>query len=182
MKCKLHCSWKSQSLEMTHGNGLSLFLPVLTFYEIYYPTHLPTSTLLSAKKLKHYEHCMSHRLFSAHEALCLYPSQGPPEFITEDQSTRPFHLFMTFLIVLPTPSLHIEMVTNCTSYTSNRMCQIICKYTGIKICYKINKFAWEGNKSKVVRGTVLTLKKKWSLLQKSLRNAGTVYIYCFRAS
>ena len=30
-----------------------------------------------------------------------------------DQSTEPFHVFMTFLIVLPTPSLHIEMVTYC---------------------------------------------------------------------
>ena len=41
INCTSHYSWKSQSLEMTHGNRLSLFVPVLTFYEIYYPTHLP---------------------------------------------------------------------------------------------------------------------------------------------
>ena len=45
------------------------------------------------------------------EVHILYP--GPPEFITEDQSTELFHVFMT-LIVLPTPSLHIEMATYCT--------------------------------------------------------------------
>ena len=48
INCISHYSWKSQSLEMTHGNHLSLFLPVLTFNEIYYPTHLPISTLPSA--------------------------------------------------------------------------------------------------------------------------------------
>jgi hypothetical protein len=36
-------SWKYQSLEITHGNSLSRFLPGLTFYEIYYPTRLPTT-------------------------------------------------------------------------------------------------------------------------------------------
>ena len=30
------------------------------------------------------------------------------------------------------------------------------KYTGVKICYKNDKFAFERNKSKVVCGTVLT--------------------------
>ena len=43
MNCASHCSWKSQSFEMTHGNRLSRFLPVLTLYEIYYPIYLPTS-------------------------------------------------------------------------------------------------------------------------------------------
>ena len=60
-----------------------------------------------------------------------------------------------YLIALLTPSLHIEMVMYCTSYTNNRTCQIACKYTGIKICYKNDKFSFEGDKSKVVRGTVL---------------------------
>jgi hypothetical protein len=44
-----HYSWKYQSLEITHGNRLSLFLPVLTFYEIYYTTH---STLSIGKTEK----------------------------------------------------------------------------------------------------------------------------------
>ena len=65
---------------------------------------------------------------------------------------------MTFLIVLPTPSLHIEMVTYCTSYTNNWTSQIAYKYTGIKISYKNDKFSFEESKSKVVRGTILTLK------------------------
>ena len=38
-----HYSWKSQSLEMARGNILSLFLALLTFYEIAYPARLPTS-------------------------------------------------------------------------------------------------------------------------------------------
>ena len=45
-----HCSWKSQSLEMTHGNRFSLFLLVLTFYEIYYPIHLPISNSTFSNK------------------------------------------------------------------------------------------------------------------------------------
>ena len=48
---------------------------------------------------------------------------------------------------------------------NNRTLQIAYKYTGIKICYKIDKFAFEGNKRKVVYKTVLDL-KKWSPLQK----------------
>ena len=69
------------------------------------------------------------------------------------------------------------MVTYCTSYTNNRTWQISCKYTGIKICYKIDKFAFEGNKSKVVRGIVLTFKKRSPLQKKkSFRNAA-LFIY-----
>ena len=61
-------------------------------------------------------------------------------------------------LLLQTPSLHTEMVMHCrpTSYTNNRTCQTAYKYTGITICYKNDKFVFEGNKSKVVRGTVLT--------------------------
>ena len=33
VNCVSHYIWNSQSLEMTHGNRLSLFLPVLIFYE-----------------------------------------------------------------------------------------------------------------------------------------------------
>ena len=32
---------------------------------------------------------------------------------------RTFHVFMTFLVVLSSPSLHIDMVMYCTSYTNN---------------------------------------------------------------
>jgi hypothetical protein len=42
MNCVSHYSWKSQSLVITHGNRLSLFLPALILYEIYYPTRLLT--------------------------------------------------------------------------------------------------------------------------------------------
>ena len=41
-------------------------------------------------------------------------------------------------------------------HANNSTCQIAYKYTGIKICYEIYKFAFEGNECKVVRGTVLT--------------------------
>ena len=41
---------------------------------------------------------------------------------------RTFSCIYDILIVLPTPSLHIEMVTYCTaSYTNNRTCQIAYK-------------------------------------------------------
>ena len=91
-----------------------------------------------------------------------------PEFAVEDLPSIELQLavkdlplsralwwwWLWFLIVLPTPSLHIEMVTYCTSYTNNRTWQIACKYTGIKICYKIDKLNFEANKHKEVRGTV----------------------------
>ena len=49
-----HTTAENLSLEMRHGNRLSLFLPVQTFYEIYYPNHLPTSqfTLSNYKGFK----------------------------------------------------------------------------------------------------------------------------------
>ena len=68
---------------------------------------LPTQQ--QKQDLKHYEHDVSCHLFPAH----LAPSQGPSKFKTEDQNTEPFHVFMTFLITLSTPSMHIEMVTYC---------------------------------------------------------------------
>ena len=63
------------------------------------------------------------------------------------------HVFMIFLIVLLTSSLYIEMVAYCTSYTNIKLAKL---HTGIKIFYGIDKFAFEGNKSKTVRGSVLT--------------------------
>ena len=74
------------------------------------------------RNLKHYEGGVSRHLFLVYLAPRLLPSQGLHEFITEDQSNESFHVPMTFLIVLPTPSLHIEMVSYCTSYTNNRTC------------------------------------------------------------
>ena len=55
------------------------------------------------------------------------------------------------------------------SYTNNSTYQIAYKYTGIKTCYNTDKFAFKGNKSKVVCGTVLTL-KIGPHFKKSLRN------------
>ena len=55
------------------------------------------------------------------------------------------------------------------SYINNRTCQIPYKFAGIKICYKIDKFAFEGNKSKVVRGTFRL--KKVVPTPKSMRNS-----------
>ena len=46
-------------------------------------------------------------------------------------------------------------------------CQIAYKYICIKICYKFDKLAFEGNKSKEVRGPVLTWKRS------STANSGT---------
>ena len=69
MNCVSHYSWKSQCFEMTHGNSLSLFLPVLIFYEMYYPTHLPTSHRTLSNKRGIYE----RGFLPAHLA--------PPEFI-----------------------------------------------------------------------------------------------------
>ena len=40
------------------------------------------------------------------------------------------------------------------------MCQIAYKYTGNKICYKIDKFAFDEDRRKVVRGTVLLCQDK----------------------
>ena len=73
----------------------------------YQYTNFPLYFQQQKRDLKHYEHVVSRHLFPAH----LSSRQGPPEFITEDKSTEPFHIFMTLLIVLPSPSLHIEMVT-----------------------------------------------------------------------
>ena len=68
------------------------------------------------RNLKHYERGVCRHLFPAY----LAPGSDTPEFITEDKSTESFNVFTTFLIVLSTPSLHIEIVT----YTNNRTCQL----------------------------------------------------------
>ena len=106
-------SWKSQRLEMTHDNRLSLFSQYRHFMKFITLTIYRLSTLVSAKKesFKALLSGVSHHNLPAHLAPRLKPSQEPPESITEDQSTETFHVCMTFLIVLPTPSLHIEIFT-----------------------------------------------------------------------
>ena len=61
-------------------------------------------------------------------------------------------VFMTFLIVLPTQACTLKW--SCTVRRTSIIGRAKC--TGIKICYKIDKFAFGGNKSKVVHETVLT--------------------------
>ena len=108
MICILHYRWKSQSLEMTHGNCLSLFSQYWHFMKfITLPVNwLPLHSHKEKRDLKHYECGVSRHLFSVHLAPCLLPSQGPPKFITEDQSTSPFYVFTTFIIVL--------LISSCT--------------------------------------------------------------------
>ena len=121
---------------MTHGNCLSLFLPVLSFYEIYYPINqlTPHSTLRNKRDLKHYERGVSRHLFSAHLVPRLTPRQRLSEFITEDQRTGTFHVFMTFLIVLPTPSLAIEVVKYCTTERAKLYISILDCSLGSSVC------------------------------------------------
>ena len=105
-----HLIRKSQSLEMTHGNRLSPFMEFITL-SIYRLSILLSPTKEGLKAL--WTWCFPRTSGAA--PITLPPCQGPPEFITEDQITQPFHIFIMFLIVLPTHSLHIEMVTYCTS-------------------------------------------------------------------
>ena len=75
----------------------------LTFYEIYYPTHLPTSPLYCQQQKRDFK--VYERRVSRH------PAHLAP--VTEPGTTR-ILVFITFLIVLPTPSLLIQMFTYCT--------------------------------------------------------------------
>ena len=126
INCVSHYSWKSQSLEMTHANRLSLFSQYWHFMKfitllIYRPPPLLSATIAGFEAL--WTQCFSPS-FPCTCGAAPVTKQGSPEFITEDQSTEPFHVFMTLLIVLPTPSLHTEIVVYFTSYTNNRTCQI----------------------------------------------------------
>ena len=103
------------------------------FMKIITPPIFPLYSHQQKSDLKHYE-----RGVSLHIGAAFVTQPGPPEFKTEDQSAEPCHVFMTFLIVLPTRGLHIETVTYCTSFTSNRMCQIAYKYTGLISLSKFN--------------------------------------------
>ena len=99
---------------------------------------------------------------------------GPPEFITEDQSTEPFHVFITFFMVLPTPSLHIEMVTYCrpTSYTNNtilkhstKLINLLSKGTGVRWLKK-----WFSPLEKNMKKSVLGDLFKLQSTRKKLEN------------
>ena len=99
---------------MTHGNRLSLFSQYWYFMKFITLPIYRLPTLLTATK----------EGFKALWTWCFSPSficpsgaapvtqPGTTQFLTEDQSTEPFHvcLFIPFLIVLPTLSLHIKMV------------------------------------------------------------------------
>ena len=50
INCISHYSWKSQSFEITHGNRLSLFLPLLIFMKFITVPFYRLPTLLSATK------------------------------------------------------------------------------------------------------------------------------------
>ena len=148
MNCASNYSWKSKSLEMTHGNRLT-FSPntkILWSWLPYTSTNFPLYSQQQKKDLK----ALLMWCFSCTSDAAPVTQPGTIRI----RKTEPFHVFMTFLIVLPTLSLHIEMDTYCTPYTKNWTCQIA--YTGIKICYKIDKFAVEENENKVARRTVLT--------------------------
>ena len=58
MNCMSTIAENLKSLELTHGNHLKFLFPVLTFYEIFYPTPSTDFPLYSQKQkrdLKHYE-------------------------------------------------------------------------------------------------------------------------------
>ena len=132
-------------------------------------------TLLSATKegFKHYERerGVSRHLFSDHLAPRLSPSQGLPEFKTDDQNTGPFHVSMTSLIVLPTSSLHIEMLMYCTSYTNNRTRQIAYTVSILVLKYAIKLINLLSKGTRIRRSAEMLWHKKRSPLKKSLRNS-----------
>ena len=139
---------------MTHGNRLSFFLPVLTVHEIYYSTHLPTfhSTLSTKEGFK--------SLWTWYFSLSYSCTSGTMPVTTRIHNRGPKYWNFPCICDILNSFANIQSAHwnghVCTLYTNNRTCQIAYKYAGIKICYKIDKFAFEGNKNKVVRGIVLT--------------------------
>ena len=55
---------------------------------------------------------------------CAHATACPTAVDNRGQKSLPFHVFMIFLIVLPTPGLHIEMVAYYTSYPNNRCAKL----------------------------------------------------------
>ena len=170
MNCVSHYCWKPQILEMTHGISQYWHFKKFIILPIY---RLPN--LLSATKEGFKALWMWCFLCTFGAAPVTQP--GTTGIHNREPKYRTFS-YLTFLLVFPTSSLHVEMFTYCTSYTHNRTCQIAYKYTGIKICYKTDKFAFEGNKSKVV--PELFRLRKVVQLQRILRNAGII-LWGFRA-
>ena len=158
MNCVLHYNWKSQSLEMTQGNRLSLFSQywhsmkfiTLPIYRI--PT-LFSTTKVEFKTL--WTWCFSPSfLCTSGDAPVSQP--GTTRIHNRGPKYRTFSCIYDILnSFADTQSAH-WMVTYCTSCTNSRTSQIAFKNTGIKVCYKINKHTFEGDKSKVVREIVLT--------------------------
>ena len=133
--CISHYSWKSQFGNDTWQSSFT-FPPstdILWNLLPYPSTDFPLYSQQKKRNLKHYERGVSHHLFPTYLDAVPVTQPGPPKFITEDQNTKLSHVFMTFLIVLTTSSLHIEMVIYCTSYSNNRTCQFAYKYTATKL-------------------------------------------------
>ena len=77
------------------------------------------------------------------------PARGTTLIHNRGRKYRNFHVFMTFLLVLPTPRLKIEMVTYCTSCTNNKRAKLrvsilVLKYatTFINLLSKGTRVRW----------------------------------------
>ena len=175
VNCVSRYSWKSEFGNNT-WQSLFTFSPStdVSWNLPYYSTHLPT--FYSALSIK--------QRFKELWTWCFSPSfplKSGTTPVTQPGTIRIHNrgpkyrtcscIYATFLIVLPTLSLHIEMVTYCTSYTNNRTCQIVYKYTGIKICYKFINLFSKGTGIrrcaelfwlKKVDPTSKTFEKRWS--------------------
>ena len=101
------------------------FLPVLTFIKFISLPIYRLPTLLSATKEGFNTPwtwcfpCTSDAAPVTQPGTTRIHNRGPKYY----NNTEPFHV-LTTLIVLSSPNLHIEMVTYCMSYSSNRTCQI----------------------------------------------------------
>ena len=144
---------------MTHGNRLSIFLSVLIFYKNLLPyssTDFPLYSQQQKRDLKHYS--MKWRFspsFPYISGAAPVTQPGISKIYNRGQTYRTFSCIVYFNSFADT-RLHIEMLRYCMLYTNNRTWQITCKYNYIKICYKNDKLAFEGNRTKEVRETVLS--------------------------
>ena len=142
INCISHYRWKSQSLEIIHGNRISLSLPLYWHFMkfITLPIYrLPTLLLATKEGFKAlWTWCFSPYFPCTSDAAPV-TQPGTTRFYNCVPNTEPFHvgLFVKFLIVFPTPSLYSDMVTYCTLYTNNRTSQIAYIYAGIKVWYKL---------------------------------------------
>ena len=154
MHCISHYGWKSQRLEMTHGNRLSPFSQYWHFMKFItlHRYRLPTLLLEAKERFK----ALWTWCCPCTSGAAPVTQPGTTRIHNSEPKYRTFSYIYDIVNSFADPNLHIEMITYCTACINNRTCQIAYKYTGNKICYKINKSAFEGKKSKVVRGSVLT--------------------------